>query len=219
MASVVDICNAALRNIRAGSINSLDEGSVASEYCRSTYPELRDQLLQSFNWSFAKCIRPLALLSDVDVLNWEFSYQYPNDCLRIQKLLVDRQNKNIGFRDRRDVYSNYERNTLRDDDFKIEFEVFTNTGDTIIGANQDELHIQYTKEITDPNQFSDLFRRTLSFYIASELAIPLTGTDRGANLAQYNYQMYEESLRQAKAKEISERGFITRDSEFVTVRR
>ena len=42
MASEVEICNLALSNIRAGSINSLTEGSLQAQICKLKYPILRD---------------------------------------------------------------------------------------------------------------------------------------------------------------------------------
>ena len=44
MASEIDICNLALGHIRAGTINSLDEGSVQAKQCKLKYPIMRDQI-------------------------------------------------------------------------------------------------------------------------------------------------------------------------------
>ena len=45
MTSVVDICNLALSNIRAGSINNIDEVSLQAQQCKLKYPFMRDRLL------------------------------------------------------------------------------------------------------------------------------------------------------------------------------
>ena len=85
MASVVEICNLALSNIRAGSINNINEKTVAAENCKLKYNVLRDQLLRDAPWKFAHVVEPLALLT-VTLPGWTYAYQHPSDCVGINHL-------------------------------------------------------------------------------------------------------------------------------------
>ena len=86
MASEVEICNLALSNIRAGSINSLNEGSVQAQLCKLKYPILRDRCLREIPWQFNHKIRALAPVT-TDIFNWGYAYSYPVDCLKIHRLV------------------------------------------------------------------------------------------------------------------------------------
>ena len=82
MASDVEICNIALSNIRAGSINSLDENSLQAQQCKLKYALLRDRMLTEVPWTFNRKIRALSVLT-TEIFNWAYAYQYPTDCLKI----------------------------------------------------------------------------------------------------------------------------------------
>ena len=84
MASEIEICNLALGNIRAGSINSFTEGSIQAQQCNLKYSIIRDRCLREIVWSFNRKIEALATLSSVTIFNWAYAYQYPSDCLKIR---------------------------------------------------------------------------------------------------------------------------------------
>ena len=86
MTDEVEICNLGLSNIRGGSINNLDEGSIQAQVCKLKYPVMRDRLLKESPWGFNHKIKALSVLT-TEVFNWAYAYQYPTDCLKINRLV------------------------------------------------------------------------------------------------------------------------------------
>lgn len=218
MTSVVEICNLALSNIRAGSINSLDESSLQAQQCKLKYPIFRDFLLAELPWSFNHKIKTLAVLTD-DIFNWNYAYQYPSDCLKINRLigayeqlsnadsdvisrLIDSQVLPIG-------------NARRG----IPYQVFNIDDNKVIGANESELRVGYSVKTTDPNLFSTSFVLTLSHLLSSELAIPIIGADVGRQLRSDSFQIYKEYLNNSIAGDLNEQYSEPALSEFETIRR
>ena len=215
MASEVGICNSALRHLRAGSINSLDERSVNGEYCRDAYPELRDVVLQVFEWSFATRSRALSLLDAVEIVNWKYVYQLPNDSLKIQEVFLDEG-------DIKSTPSSHFKHDLHyrqnRDRFRIEYEIQTLNDNKVLVSNTPDLYCRYTEHVTDPNQMPDSFRKALSYLIASELAIAIIGVDRGFRLTEAYYTMYQNYLRDAQVQDVNQSRQTSQESELVTTR-
>lgn len=86
MASAVDFANGAL--YRVGSsirITSLDESVERTEPVRQAgfwYPLVRDQVLASAPWGFARKWVSLAQSTDTVAPGWTYAYQYPSDCIQ-----------------------------------------------------------------------------------------------------------------------------------------
>lgn len=81
----VQICNSALLKLGSREIVNLDtDGSVEAVYCRNAYDRLRENLLRSHPWSFARRNATLSQLTgdsgDTALPN---RFALPNDCLRI----------------------------------------------------------------------------------------------------------------------------------------
>ena len=217
MASEVEICNMALSNIRAGSINSLDENSIEAQQCKLKYPFLRDMLLRDVPWNFAHKTQALAVLTD-DLFNWAYSYQYPSDCLYINKLVLnyeefsDTSDSVVRTRHIEDIYS-------PDLDRQVKYEVQNVDGNRVIAANEPELRISYRKKVTDPNLFDTLFIQTFIYLLASELAVPVVGAEVGRKLKGDAFQIYRSYLAEATAINLNESYIEPRDSDFILVRR
>lgn len=217
MASVIEICNLALSNIRAGSINSLTEASLAAQQCKLKYPFIRDQVLRDAPWQFARKVEPLAQLS-LDVFNWAYAYQYPSDCLNIRKLILNIENINQGTGDTVSRYRRPLESQLSLDTYAVQYEVQNEGGNKIIVANDAELRAEYTLRVEDPNLYDSQFIMALSHLLAAELAIPLVGAELGRQLKSDNLQLYGNYINSAVANNMNEQHQNTPDSEFITVR-
>lgn len=218
MASAVEICNLALGNIRAGSINSLTETSLAAQQCALKYPILRNRLLTEVSWGFNRSVKALAVLT-VDLFNWAYAYQYPTDCLKINRLVgAYEQLSNVDA----DVVSRLldsQLLPLTSWQRKVPYEVFNVSDNKVIGANEADLRIDYAVKITDPNLFSSDFILALSHLLAAELAIPIVGAETGRQLRSDSLQIYNEYLNAAIADDLNQ-GYIDPPlSEFETIRR
>lgn len=221
MSSEVEICNMALSNIRAGEINALDENSVQARQCALKYPILRDMLLREVPWAFNKAVKPLALRTDIDVFNWRYVYQYPSDCLNINRAILDYELYSSDTTDT-GAYRVYERyaNLLPPDlDRQIPYEVMNVDGEKIIVANDQNLRIEYQKKVEDVNLFDPIFTQALSWLLASELAVTIVGAELGRALRADALQVYNGYLQSAVANNQNEQYNETPDSEFISVRR
>jgi len=218
MASEVELCNLALSNIRAGSINSLDESSVQAQQCKLKYPFLRDRLLAEIPWSFNHKINTLALLT-TDIFNWAYAYQYPSDCLKINRLVGEYEE--IANADA-DVISRLLDSQLlpiKDLRTQITYEIFNFSNNKTIGTNEANLRIDYSAKITDPNLFSSDFIIAFSHLLSSELAVPLIGVKEGRQLRIDSLQIYKSYLDSAIANDMNEQYDRPALSEFETIRR
>jgi hypothetical protein len=218
MTSVVDICNLGLSNVRAGSINSLDEGSLQSQQCSLKYPFLRDRLLAEMPWSFNRKIKALSLLS-TEIFNWAYAYNYPNDCLKIHRLVgayEELANTDAAVVSR---LLDSQLLPLRDARPQVPYEIFNFEDVKTIGTNESDLRIDYAAKITDPNLFSNDFMMTLSHLLAAELAIPLIGVEQGRQLRSDSLQLYKSYLDSAIANDMNEQYSEPGLSEYETIRR
>lgn len=217
MASEVEICNLALSNIRAGSINSFTEASLQAQQCKLKYPFLRDMLLRDVPWSFAHKVDTLAVLTD-DLFNWVYSYQYPSDCLYINRLILNYE----AFGDTGDGVTrsrHIEEIYTPDLDKQVKYELQNVDGNRVIAANEPELKISYRKKVTDPNLFDSLFIQAFVQLLTSELAIPIVGAEVGRQLRADAYQLYQGYILEATAATMNESYIEPRDSDFITIRR
>lgn len=218
MASVIDICNIALSNIRAGSINSLTESSLQAQQCSLKYEILRDRCLREITWQFAHKLTPLAVVT-TDIFNWAYAYQYPTDCLKINRLVGSYEEIPAGSTDyisRRLDERVLSLKTLRQ---QIPYEVFNYADKKTLGSDQPDLRIDYVAKVTDPNLFSDDFIMALSHLISAEVAIPIVGAELGRALRSDSLQLYKEYLASAMASDMNDQYAEVPESDFVTVRR
>lgn len=218
MASEVDICNIALSNIRAGSISSLTEKSSQAQYCKLKYPFIRDMLLTDVPWNFSHKVDVLAVLADVDVFNWVYSYQYPSDCLHVNKLILNFEefgSTGDGVTRSRHIEDVYSPDLER----QVKYKVFNVDNNRVIGANEPGLKIDYRMKITDPNLFDNLFIQTFSWLMSAELSVPLVGAETGRQLRADALTMYNKYLNEAVANNMNESYTEPRDSEFINAYR
>lgn len=213
MSSEITICNLALSHIRGGSINALTEASIQAQQCKLLYPILRDSVLENAPWQFATRIVSLAELTDVEVFNFAYAYQYPSDCLKIKRLILNWETVN---RTDSQFYGN--NLPIINTQAPVPYQVFNDDGNRVIGANYAELRAEYTVQVTDTNLFSTQFILALSHLLAAELAIPIVGVNEGRKLKSDSMQQYNAHIRAACAAMMNEQFTPMPDSEFITVR-
>ncbi len=171
MASDVDICNLALLRLGTrSSISALTEGSTEANACALVYPVARDTLLAQHRWGFATRRAALADLGNPPD-GWRFRYGYPTDCLHARRVRPPKAAGGGAWED--DWPGRGGRHAIR-------FEV---SGDQdgsgnpikVILTNQPEAELVYTARITAAAQFDAGFVEALSWMLAAELAVTLTG--------------------------------------------
>ena len=86
MASITDICNAALSHCGTRSkIASIDEGSAEANACLTHFTMARDTALRAFDWNFARLTQPLAQQA-AGTSRWAYQYALPTDLVRLRRL-------------------------------------------------------------------------------------------------------------------------------------
>ena len=215
MTSEVDVVNLALSNLRAGSINTLNEASLPAQVAKLKYPFMRDRLLREIPWQFNRTIKPLSLLT-TDIFTWVYAYSYPVDCLKILRLIPSFEQ--VGSANSGSAVSRRLDEDLRFTQIKIPYEVFTMDGVKVIGSNGAELRVDYATRVTDPNTFSDDFILALSHLLAAEMAIPLIGAETGRQLRSDEMSLYQSYVNSAIADDLNDSQYPDQESEYITVR-
>lgn len=214
MTTEVEICNLALDHIASGGINSLDDQTPQARKCKLKYSILRDMVSRDVDWNFCRSIKPLALRADLDVFNWSYVYNYPTDCLKIQRLVLNNElnQSQVDSYHGCDVYT-------PDMGRHVPYEVMNINGEKVVVANHSDLRIEYTRRETNTLLFDSDFTMALSYLLAAELAIPIAGKDAGRALRADSLQMYGEYINSAAVNSLNESYQHPVESEFVTVRR
>jgi hypothetical protein len=169
MASVVSICNGALRRIGASTITALDQGTKNANWCNDRYAEMRDAVMEMHPWNFAVKTAKLAQLAGTPVLKFDFAYQLPADFIR--SISVYDSNEGEGVVDHQ----------LRND---------------TVESSSSEVWMIYVSLVTDPNKMTPLFRETLSAYMAIEGASAIA---ESTTLRETMLVEFEKLLRRARS--------------------
>ena len=212
MTSEIEICNLALSNIRAGSINSFDESSLQAQVCKLKFALMRDRCLRDTVWNFNRTIKALALIN-VDIYNWAYAYSYPINCLKIHRIIPNYEEMTgdgaVISRETLPISGNRR---------QIPYETFNFNNVKVIGCNDTSLHIDYAMKIENTNLFSDDFVIAFSHLLASEIVISLVGVEKGRQLRSDSVELYQEYIRSAIASDMNDTYLQATESEYVTSR-
>ncbi len=148
MSSDTAIANLAMRLLKANRITSLTDGSNNANAANDVFVEVREDLLRSHKWNFAKRRQKLAQSSTAPTFGFDNAYALPSDWLRT--ITVSSNDAEAG-----------------PPPFYSEEEV---NGQGMIATNVDELWLSYVYRVTDPNRMSADFRKAFAY--ALTLAIP-----------------------------------------------
>lgn len=171
MSSVIQIANRALTKLGAARITSLSDDIKAARDVQSCFDDLRDDELRARRWQFSIRRTSLAALTTAPDHGWNFQYQLPADCLKID-MVNDRFPSG--------VLTDYIGAEM------LEWAVENNCVLTNLAA---PLKLRYLARVTDPAQWDPSFREVLACRIAAELAESLTQSNQKRELAWQEYQM------------------------------
>jgi len=213
MPSVVEICNLALSQIRSGSINSLEDPSVQAQQCKLHYASARDKVLSDFDWGFNNSTKALQLLTG-RVFGWAFAWQYPNDCLHINRLRRDEEDvEPDSNRARLDP-----RLQLLNQTSRVDYAIKYLDGQKVIVTNENNLYMDYRAKVTDVTLYSSDLRMVIAYLLGAHLAISLAGMKDGRVMRADLMAMYDAFQREEKAEAANQRQSIPTESEYITVR-
>lgn len=148
--SVVQICNMALAKIGSESfITSLSDDTKAARHLSIFYEPIRDSLLRSHLWRFARKQYQLAPLVTGPLFDGGYYFQIPTDCVRV---------------------------VVPDEDYFYGYGRWSVEGNKIL-ADTNVLNIVGLQRVEDPNLFDPIFSEALATRLAHELCIPLTNSE------------------------------------------
>lgn len=200
MASNTEICNLALAHLGTGkAIADLEsEQSEEATVCRRFYNLARETTLRDVEWPFATKIAAMQLISTNPNSEWDYSYQYPSDCLSVRRILS-------GIR-----------NDTRQS--KVEYRIAKGTSSKIVFTDEALAYMEYTERVEDeglyPPDFVMAFSLRLASYVASRLS-------KGDPFKKFDslMAMYKMEISQAKANAFNEEQMAEEpDSEFIRAR-
>lgn len=79
--SDLSICSDALILLGAAPISSFTEGTDSAQACDRLYPDLRNHLLSSYDWTWTQKKVQLAQLLTGPTNEWQYAYQLPTDMI------------------------------------------------------------------------------------------------------------------------------------------
>lgn len=87
--SKVKLWNLALAKVGGGTVESESEDTRQRKACSAIHDQIRDEILETHVWGFAKGRVQLAETSANPDFGWTYSYQLPVDCLQPRRLEDD----------------------------------------------------------------------------------------------------------------------------------
>jgi hypothetical protein len=173
MASQVDIINLALLRLGCDTIAAIypTEQSKEARFGTFFFEPAKKAVLRSFPWSCATVVAELTALETAQT-GFDYAYQLPTDCLRAIKLVPES-----------DTYF---------------FEI---RNDGVLVTNVPDAVLKYVKDVDDTTEFDDQFVEALSYRLAADMALPVTGN---AGLLQAMVQMFNAAIIRARASDAQE---------------
>lgn len=160
MASKVGIVNEALSHLGISKeIANLDtEASQEAATARRFYDVALKGTLRAFNWPFATRFATLALVESDPTEEWNYSYRYPTDCLKVRRILSGTRNDTRQSR--------------------VPYIIASDSQGKLIFTDEENAQIEYTLLAEDPQFYPDDFELAFSYYLAHLMAARVTGGDQ-----------------------------------------
>ncbi len=144
--SKIALCNRALGFMGVGrSVNSLDEATAEANTLKRYYDVALASLLQRNDWNFCRGVVDLALTTE-KVPCFLYTYQYPNNCVKVLRLLAAAGPAR--------AWSG---------DFRIGM---TAGGSRAVCSDVYAVAAQYTASVNDPTLFPPLFEEAFCWNLA-----------------------------------------------------
>lgn len=202
MASKTQIGNMALGRIGVSKLlaNVDTETSREAIVARVMFDEAVRFVLRDFPWPFATSYADLALVGGTSTTpvnrDWQYAYRWPSDCVYVRRVVVD----GVG----------------RNDPNPPPFRIGRDTQGRLIYTSEPDAQIEYTSEITDPQEFDAMFVSMLAWKIGADMAPSLS---RIKDMATTCMQMYEIDKSKSQSRALNEGQQETPlESEFIRAR-
>jgi hypothetical protein len=170
LTSQVQFCNLALSRLGANRITSLTDGTAEADLCNIFFDDIADQVMSEGSWSSTIFRVELAQTTNTPSFGYANEFQLPVDPKAIKILNIDEA-------------------VPGGIDYRIE-------GDKLL-SDEGTMKIRYIGRLTDTEDWDIYLGKAFISRLASELAYPLTGDTRKAELEYARYQaIVDEALAQ-----------------------
>lgn len=196
--SQVEICNAALGHINVRrQISDIEENTQEARQCKLHFDHALLLCLEAMDWTFARARVALDLDSQTPPEEWEYAYILPGDYVAAQGIADDLQ--------------------VRLPDKRIRYRLETVNSVRYLYTNQVDAVLVYTRQIEDPARWPASFSEYLSWKLAEQIAMALTGKEALKDKAEVKAIR---ALHEAAAKGLGEEEEGPEpDPEFIAARR
>lgn len=179
------ICNIALARVGERQLlDDLGENSTAAELASAHYESARDDVLEAFDWRFARKRAALAELAGQNERpGWEYVFSLPTDCIAPRYI-------DLGVNE-----------PAPDEQTAFDLEL-NDAGDRrVLVTNLDEVELVYTARVTAVGLFSPAFVNALAWRLAMEFALALPVKPQVGLAMERGYQM---ALATAAARQFNQ---------------
>lgn len=190
MTSEIEICNLALTRIGTGTIVSFEQNAKAASLCNLHYPRSRNACLRAHPWNFAIKKANLAASATAPTFEFERKFSLPTDCLRVIRTNWEASGS-VGTA----IYGFPGENGYAGE--TVPYRI----NGRFLETNATEAMIEYVAEITDTNQFDELFVDLLAQRIAAEICMALTDN---ASATKQMWDIYAVKLAEARLTDAME---------------
>jgi len=154
VATEVELCNRALREIGEEQLASLNDEGKAGETLRLKYPEVRDRLLGNARWTFAlKRLNPTGTVAtNLTGYTYQFSLVADPPMVRLVEVNDPTTGRPLGL------------------PYIVE--------NDILYCDSTGIQVLYIERETDVTRYPEHFLNALKYQLAAEIAYPIEGRDR-----------------------------------------
>jgi hypothetical protein len=147
--TALSICSDALLMLGAKPISSFDEGTDEASVANRLYPDIKDQAILMYPWSFSYKKVSIARLITTPINEYRYEYQLPGDRLTSPRAVYDTSATNIPPRK----------------EYRI-------IGDKLL-ADYEEVYIDYQYSVAE-FEMPSYFVQLLKYMMTWHLALPIT---------------------------------------------
>ena len=154
-----------------GDVSYREREAIA--VCRRSMPELRDKLLKTYAWKFARCSAQIFPMDNKKQAGWDHAYTKNGGCMRVLAVFCG--------------------------DEPVEFE---EADDVILCNASGDMSMRYTKAVTEISQMDALFKEALCYELAQEISAVLAwNADAISLFAQKEQALIQNAYRAGAIQE------------------
>lgn len=181
MASQIDIYNKALGRIGGGEVRVEGENTRQNIECNKAWKGLAEPVLRAHDWNFARhTVMGIPLPGTPLQTRWAYEHKWPIKCVAVRYLYTD------------------------DPSCPHKHEIALSTDDpeqVAVFSNVEEPKIVYTRSVERTVMWDASFVDAIAWKLASDIAVPLTQSERRASVS---LQAYFATITQARSLNVRE---------------